>query len=489
MRGWNWRAAVAGGLAACSLALWSAASAEEWVPAAGDSNGDVFEIDLTSASRTGQVSQTFVRETLAKPQRDRNARKDFVTELDRRLDDCQNRRFQIPEVTRRDRQGLVVSTGQTGLGWTDVAPESVAEAIWKVACRIGQPPPEKALLDNISEGQWVRLGLAADKKSYFSVLFDRLLKFDADHVLVMSRSDYIGFDHLHGYPIRYMVQANIVDCRQSTTALYGADTYMAADVRAESYRPPASASKFEPVIPGSFMANAIGQICSSAVAIPKKGGGGGEADSKAGEVGSGTAWGVSKGYLVTASHVIKDARRIEVYQDGQPVGLASVAADDAASDVAILKLKPLHPGQLVVLALADHAAALGRNVFTLGYPAPDILGQQVKMTTGVISATTGIADNARLIQISAPIQPGNSGGPILGWNGEVVGVADSSIGRFDEDGPPAQNVNYAVKASYVRAMLEDLPDVGGYVAIKPVADHDQMVAAARKAVFMLVVTQ
>jgi S1-C subfamily serine protease len=109
------------------------------------------------------------------------------------------------------------------------------------------------------------------------------------------------------------------------------------------------------------------------------------------------------------------------------------------------------------------------------------------MTSGEVSATTGDQDDIRLLQISVPIQPGNSGGPIIGWDGEVVGVADASIQKFDD--APSQNVNYAVKVSYVRAVLEDLPDLGGYVVVKPAASHDAMVTAARKAVFMLVVTQ
>lgn len=98
-----------------------------------------------------------------------------------------------------------------------------------------------------------------------------------------------------------------------------------------------------------------------------------------------------------------------------------------------------------------------------------------------------MADNARLLQISVPIQPGNSGGPVLGWDGAVVGIADSTLSQ--SDGPPLQNVNFAVKASYVRAMLEDLPDLGNYLRVRSAATHEATVTAARKAVFMLVVSQ
>ena len=474
------RAFAAAGVFAGALGLGFAARAEEWVPAARSASGDLFEVDLGSGSRNGQIAQTWVRQTLAHATRDAAAHKSYVTELDQRFDDCANRRFRIDQATRRDDKGQVVSTGPVAMGWQDLAPESVAEGVWRVACRIGQPLPDKALLPNISEGRWVRVGLSADKKYYFSIRFDRLVRVDADLVIAVTRSDYVGFDVVHGYPVKYMVQANVIDCRESKTALWGVDSYMAADVRAESYRTPVASIKYEPIAPGSFLAGEMQEICASAPAPKEK-----EAESKPGQVGSGTAWGVSKGYLVTASHVIEGAARIAVYSDGQPVGSARVVADDPASDLAILELKPIHPGVLAVLPLASGAAALGKTIFSLGYPEPEELGQQVKMTTGVVSGA--MAEDARMLQVTAPLQPGNSGGPILGWDGAVVGVVDRAQTRFEDS--PAQNVNYAVKASYVRAMLEDLPDLGNYVEVRPEPVHETMVAAARKAVFMLVVTQ
>ena len=471
------------GVAATAIGMAGAALAEAWVPAARSASGDLFEIDVGSASRSGQVAQSWVRRVLAHPERDAASHKPYLTELDQRFDDCQNRRFRVAQATLRDDKGRVVSTGPVAMAWQDVAPESVAEGVWRVACRIGEPPPEKPLLDNISEGRWVRTGLSADKAYYISILLDRLVKLDADHVLAFNRSDFVGYSVIHGYPIKYMVQALVLDCRQTKMALFATDTYMAADQRAESARAPANSLTFDAIPPGSLMASQVKEVCTSATPLPEDE----QAAAKPGQVFTGTAWGVSKGYLVTASHVVKDGARIAVYSDGQPVGSARVVADDPASDVALLKLTPLHPASLAVLPLAGHAADLGKSIFTLGYPEPDILGQQVKMTAGEVSGTRGVGDDVHLLQMSVPIQPGNSGGPVIGWDGAVIGVADASINRFAD--APSQNVNYAVKASYVRAMLEDLPDLGNYVLVRPAPTHEAMVTAARKAVFMLVVTQ
>jgi len=112
------------------------------------------------------------------------------------------------------------------------------------------------------------------------------------------------------------------------------------------------------------------------------------------------------------------------------------------------------------------------------------------MTAGQVSSTAGYQDDARYLQISVPVQEGNSGGPLIGPDGTVLGVIEAKLLRFDErkDNPAPENVNYALKASYIRPMLEDLPDLANYTVIKPQPNLDQLVAEARKAVFMVVVS-
>lgn len=83
---------------------------------------------------------------------------------------------------------------------------------------------------------------------------------------------------------------------------------------------------------------------------------------------------------------------------------------------------------------------LGEQISVLGYPMPGIMGQSIKLTTGVVSSTNGFMDNKNLFQISAPIQPGNSGSPIFDMYGNVIGIAVSSL-------TSGQNVNYALKSN------------------------------------------
>ena len=84
---------------------------------------------------------------------------------------------------------------------------------------------------------------------------------------------------------------------------------------------------------------------------------------------------------------------------------------------------------------------------TLGYPSPELQGAGQKATFGRVNSPSGPRDDARLAQIDAPVQPGNSGGPLLSTGGEVVGVVTATLrGDF-------QNVNYAVKIDYLWPLL------------------------------------
>jgi len=104
---------------------------------------------------------------------------------------------------------------------------------------------------------------------------------------------------------------------------------------------------------------------------------------------------------------------------------------------------------------------MGDKVFTIGYPAHVLMGNNPKYTEGVVNATSGLQDDPTVFQISVQIQPGNSGGPLFNSIGEVIGITQSSldpkvaIGTF---GTLPQNVNYAIKSSYISTLLPMLPE-------------------------------
>jgi hypothetical protein len=135
--------------------------------------------------------------------------------------------------------------------------------------------------------------------------------------------------------------------------------------------------------------------------------------------GSGTGFFITEdGYLLTNFHVIDGAKRI-VVSFGKRNLPGRVLKTDKNHDVALLKVDGVfHP-----LSVADsREIELGASVFTLGFPDPEVQGYEPKLTTGTVNSLSGIRDDRRYFQISVPVQPGNSGGPLLDQSGAVVGM-------------------------------------------------------------------
>ncbi len=484
-------AAIAGLLATAAVLTASAARAETWVVLSGGPGRDAFEVDVDSIAPTAEGARVWVQARYVQPKTDPASSKPFQTQTQELTIDCKGRRARPGTIILRDDSGALVRSSQvpgkdgTAADWFDPPPGSTFEQVQTIACKLVAPRADPPYMADIFAGKWTRIASSADGQFVFNVGLENALKLGGDDVLFFARTDDRLGAVIDGAPVAHVVSVYLLNCASHQAALVGADTYISGKVRIDSVRRKPEDVEPRAFPPESVLGKAAPQVCAAAVPAPKdeaKGSDGGGLQP----IGSGTAWVTAKGYLVTASHVVREGARFFIVRDGEPLGEAFVVADDPGSDLAILKVKLRRAGVLTALPLAEHAPALGKSVFSLGYPEPQELGQQVKMTTGVVSGVRS-EDDAHLLQVSAPLQPGNSGGPIIGWDGAVVGVADKGQTRFED--APAQNVNYAVKASYVRAMLEDLPDLGGYVYVKPATGQEALVSAARRAVFMLIVTK
>lgn len=173
----------------------------------------------------------------------------------------------------------------------------------------------------------------------------------------------------------------------------------------------------------------------------------------------GTAFAVnSPDTFLTAFHVVAGATAVELRCPHSQTGPAVVMSKDTGNDLAVLH-SAVKAGAFLELARGD-SAVLGDHVFTVGFPVSDILGVNPKYTDGVVSSLSGIGDSKNLLQITVPIQPGNSGGPLIDTHGQVVGVIDSTAAVanfYDRTGSLPQNVNYAVSSYYAYPLVKDLP--------------------------------
>jgi S1-C subfamily serine protease len=199
--------------------------------------------------------------------------------------------------------------------------------------------------------------------------------------------------------------------------------------------------------------------------------------SRGSSVSAGTCFAVAPdGLVLTAYHLIKDAHTVTVsFANGEelPAALDQVSAN---TDLALLRVR--RPTPIYVSLSPLHNPKLGEPVFTLGFPAPSLLGAEPKYTEGTVSALSGPGNESTFLQISVPIQPGNSGGPLVNHRGEVVGVitATAAILPFlQHTGSLPQNVNFAVKAGYA-SLLFTPP-----VSLPPATNRDDAIRRVRGA--------
>jgi S1-C subfamily serine protease len=164
------------------------------------------------------------------------------------------------------------------------------------------------------------------------------------------------------------------------------------------------------------------------------------------------------GYLISNCHVIKDAAQVRLATSAGLIS-ARVVRMDTADDLALLKAE----GRFAPLPItSSRAVKLGATVATVGFPDVGLQGFAPKFARGEIASLSGAADDARYFQISVPLQPGNSGGPLVDEHGNVVGVVAAKLNAVTAlatSGALPENVNYAVKSSFLLGFLESVPEV------------------------------
>ena len=170
----------------------------------------------------------------------------------------------------------------------------------------------------------------------------------------------------------------------------------------------------------------------------------------------GTAFAVRPdGVFLTAAHVVKDARIVTVKCPGKLPDAATVLSTAYALDVAVIQGRQPTP---VYLPLAKvRSIRIGERIFSVGFPAPALLGPGTKFTDGAVSSLSGPGGEAAIMQITVPLQPGNSGGPVLNESGEVIGIVVSTAAVMPflaGTGALPQNVNFAIKSEFALPLFE-----------------------------------
>lgn len=167
---------------------------------------------------------------------------------------------------------------------------------------------------------------------------------------------------------------------------------------------------------------------------------------------TGTGFAIGEDYIATNNHVVGEAQTIIIKGINGDMNMgfsAEVVVTDKANDIAIIRINDPNFIEFgtIPYAIQQRMADVGEDVFVLGYPITQALGNEIKLTNGIISSRTGYQGSISTYQMSAPVQPGNSGGPMFDNKGNVIGIVVAGV-------PGAENVGYAIKTSYLQILVE-----------------------------------
>ena len=173
---------------------------------------------------------------------------------------------------------------------------------------------------------------------------------------------------------------------------------------------------------------------------------------------SGTGFVVSaNGHIVTNNHVIEGCSDLKGNLTGEAAMALRVVSSDANNDLALLQA--LSTATFKEFArIRDRSIRSGDSVVAIGFPYRGLLSSDFTVTTGIVSSLSGMRNDSRFLQISAPVQPGNSGGPLFDTTGQIVGVVTGKLDNLRiavATGNIPENINFAIKTGALRDFLDN----------------------------------
>jgi S1-C subfamily serine protease len=212
---------------------------------------------------------------------------------------------------------------------------------------------------------------------------------------------------------------------------------------------------------------------------------------KSGRTGTQTGTGFvisANGHIITNHHVIDGCvGDIKGNLTGDAAVTLRVVNSDSANDLALLQ-GPAESFKTFV-KIRDRTIHSGDSVVAIGFPYHGLLSSDFTVTTGIVSSLSGMLNDTRHLQISAAVQPGNSGGPLLDTSGEIVGMV---VGKLDVlriaryTGSIPENINFAIKTGTIRDFLDN--SVVPYETTAPRAELKTADIAANARAYTLLIS-
>ncbi len=251
----------------------------------------------------------------------------------------------------------------------------------------------------------------------------------------------------HSIRLQYAANCTAGSIALVLTQYYGEDRKLIQYVVQKTVKQ----SEFAAPAPGSDVAEAMKLACER---LAK--GVVGSAKPPSGGSSSGSGIVISRdGYILTNEHVVRQCDAYEVIDGRNRILKAALEIADNTRDLALLTVREKFPAAAPLRKIIT--PQLGENITVVGYPLVAVLGTQPSVGFGHVSSTVGVRDDPLQMQISVPVQRGNSGGPVLDQAGNVIGIVVSKLDALklaQRTGDLPQNVNFAIKGEVMREFLE-----------------------------------
>ena len=244
-----------------------------------------------------------------------------------------------------------------------------------------------------------------------------------------------------------------------------------------SSEPPPAAQSQQAITPSPAPSNSPGP--------PARGG---PVEKTPGKTSTGTGFLVSNfGHFLTNAHVVKACKSVSV----GTYGSARIIDQDTTNDLALLQIDATT--NIKPLALSEVSPQLGEEVIALGFPLQDLLQNGLNATRGDISSLAGLGGDSRMLQITAAVQPGNSGGPLVNRRGAVVGIVTSKLNASKvatATGDIPQSINFAIRPELAEIFLRRFGISPQRLAAETrVAENQEIIARVRDSVSVVICLQ
>ncbi|HMX09288.1 MAG TPA: serine protease [Burkholderiaceae bacterium] len=340
------------------------------------------------------------------------------------------------------------------------------------------PEHAASLRQSMEARQWSYLGTFVQRTAPSGPGVDNLNFIDSTSVARSGATVRYRAMSIYARPIGAVLATAtfmVADCNARTLQTVAMDAYSdeAASVRVSSSNTPGPVLTIQPNTQGQV---AWTSVCVGRLATPARPG---AATPGAPRAGSGSGVAIAPKLALTNSHVVNSCKTIEVIAAGQRLP-ATLRKRDAVNDLALLDVAGL---PALPYPAWRRQAAVGEAVMAAGFPLSGLLSSDLIVTDGIVNSLAGLGNSTSHLQISAPIQPGNSGGPVIDRGGNVVGVVVSKLNAAASmvlTGDLPQNVNFAIKPEIVGLFLQSEALPLRQAATSGNLDTQQIAAKARE---------